>query len=139
MMSPKLAPTSLTMTNTVCRSVPKSDISVEYVPSPPKEVWTREIPAYLQFRDSSTPSSGSSHSTDSSIFSYHMSMSYSPPQSPAPLKGHIMNPHSTPLEKRDSSVLQQPSHSVLGHLGIRTTTSDGLLATTVTMRYKHKV
>ena len=32
-----------------------------------------------------------------------------------------------------------PSHSVLGHLGIRTSLSDGLLATTVTMRYHHKV
>jgi 5'-AMP-activated protein kinase beta subunit, interaction domain len=50
-----------------------------------------------------------------------------------------MNPHVTPIEKSDSSILQQPSHAVLNHLGIRTTTSDGLLATTVTMRYKHKV
>lgn len=120
-------------------SVLKSNISDEYVPPAPKEVWTREIPAYLRFRDRSTPSPGSSHSTDSSNFSYHAISSYSPPQSPAPLKGHIMNPHITPIEKADLSVLQQPSHSVLGHLGIRTTTSDGLLATTVTMRYKHKV
>jgi hypothetical protein len=136
-MSLKPAPTSPFRTITVCHLLTKTNISVQYVPPAPKEVWTREIPAYLRFKDRSTPSPGSSHSTESSSFSYLMS--YSPPQSPAPLKGHILNPHVTPIEKADLSVLLQPSHSVLGHLGIRTTTSDGLLATTVTMRYKHKV
>jgi 5'-AMP-activated protein kinase beta subunit, interaction domain len=64
----------------------------------------------------------------------------SPPEPPTLLKRHLLNPHQGNVDKKeDSSVLLSPSHSVLGHLGIRMTTSDGLIATTVTMRYKHKV
>jgi hypothetical protein len=111
----------------------------DYV-APPKDIWTREIPQYLQSRNNYSPSSSSSQSSQSSSLSHHMSITQSPPQSPAQLKGHLLNPQVVNGEKKeDSSVLFQPSHSVLGHLGIRTTTSDGLLATTVTMRYKHKV
>ena len=105
---------------------------------PPKDVWTREIPAYLNPRYNPSPSPGSSHSSSSSLS--HSFFMVQPPQTPAPLRTHILNEKVGNGEKKeDNSVLPQPSHAVLGHLGIRTSTSDGLIATTVTMRYKHKV
>ena len=125
--------------------IPKNMVSLtpfnltvdNFVAQPPKEVWTREIPKYVTGHIDDSPSS--SHSSGSSLSRYR-SITNSPPQSPALLKGYILNQKVGNGEKKeDSSVLIVPSHSVLGHLGIRTSLSDGLLATTVTMRYHHKV
>ena len=105
---------------------------------PPKEIWTSEIPPYLTARHyyASSPASSASSGSSASFTLLHQS----PELTPAQLKGHILNVTVAPGEKKeDSSVTPVPSHAVLGHLGIRTTTSDGLLATTITMRYKHKV
>jgi hypothetical protein len=108
--------------------------------SQPKEIWTRRIPRYvLGDDDLDTPVSPASSRSSSSHESRGFA-DWAPPQPPAQLKGHLLNVYARDGEKKeDSSVLAQPSHSILGHLGVRTSTSDGLLSTTVTMRYKHKV
>jgi 5'-AMP-activated protein kinase beta subunit, interaction domain len=109
--------------------------------SEPKEVWTREVPTYIRLRAYRTPSPspGSSHSlsSQSSTSSRHSSM----PQAPAQMKRHPLNiPTLTSDEKtEDTSVINQPSHAILGHIAIKNYANDGILATAVTMRYKHKV
>lgn len=107
-------------------------LTAEY-PEVPEEVWTREIPSFYIRRSSNSSSLASSHSSQST--------GVSPPvtQVPAALaKGHPLNP---PKESKteDQSVLPLPSHAILGHLGIRSSIDGGLIATTITTRYKHKV
>lgn len=123
--------TTLILKNMVSRSSFVLTID-NFISQPPREVWIKEIPEYIyEF----APSGSSSHPDKP-----YRPLSETPPQSPAQLKGHILNQKVGNGEKKeDSSVLIVPSHSVLGHLGIRTSLSDGLLATTVTMRYHHKV
>jgi len=114
---------------------------------PPPEVWTREIPSYyLRRRDSDySASPGSSHSSTSSRSSLSLSRFLSIPQAPGVLNKnqfHPLNPGrltGTDGERRgDQSVLNPPSHAVLGHLAIRGTRADGTIASTITTRYKHK-
>lgn len=110
-------------------------LTTEY-PEAPEEIWTREIPAFYTRRGSNCSSPASSHSSQSSGFSSR----YLPvTQVPAALaKGHPLNPPKD-NKSEDHSVLHPPSHSILGHLGIRSSTEGGLIATTITTRYKHKV
>jgi hypothetical protein len=105
-------------------------------PEAPEEVWTREIPSYYIRRSSIASSPASSLSSQSSGFSSR----YMPiTQVPAALaKGHPLNPPKD-NKTEDQSVLPLPSHAILGHLGIRSSTEGGLVATTITTRYKHKV
>jgi hypothetical protein len=105
-------------------------------PEQPEEVWTREIPSFYIRRSSNSSSPASSHSSQSTGFSPQ----YLPvTQVPAALaKGHPLNPPKE-TKTEDQSVLPLPSHAILGHLGIRSSTEGGLIATTITTRYKHKV
>src|SRR5271169_2118648 len=94
--------------------------------SPPKEVWTREVPSYIRYRRYQTPSpspgSSHSHSSQSSISSRNNSM----PQAPAQMKRHPLNiPTVTSNEKaEDTSVITQPSHAILGHVAIKNYAND---------------
>jgi hypothetical protein len=114
---------------------------------PPAEVWTREIPSfYRRHRDSDySASPGSSHSSTSSRSSLTLSRFLSIPQAPGVLNKnqfHPLNPArltGTEDKRGDQSVLNPPSHAVLGHLAIRGTRADGTIASTITTRYKHKV
>ena len=63
------------------------------------------------------------------------------PQTPAQMKRHILNipPMARDDKIEDNSVIGEPSHAILGHIGIKNYANDSILATAVTMRYKDKV
>jgi len=92
--------------------------------------YTNEIPTYLLHLDA--PEGSSRYARASAV----MDSQPQPPSLPMFLSKSVLN-SATPM-KDDASVLVLPNHTVLNHLATSSIKS-GVLATSATTRYKHKV